>query len=420
MTDKDRSPPFYSKARTLFVVLSILVIAMVTFFVTTDRPQRAITSKEPPTNTPAESAPVGGVQHSDTPRPTGNSTSTVDICGYGQVPVDKSHPDAVFQQVGALTKNAGTRWLTALQNSDDLRARVAGLLLEGKVTGGEALRSVAEQTRNEVVQLAAGTQDPAVYAMAVSMCDSSAITDPESACRQLSLQHWARLDSDNAVPWLLLAGKAQSRHDNAAEAAAFSHIATAQRMDSYSDSLFAFAEPELSRDVTPVERSYLATEVIGVEAAIRLPQYSVASRHCSSDAMKDSTVRQQCNSLAELLVTKGTNLLDLSLGKAIGARAGWPSERLRELNEERDALMWTIMQQTPSDNDELWTCEAVSRLNAYLAQRVQQGELRAARDALERSGGTMEVLAQKYTQYIDNPRRDALLQEQRDSQKNVQ
>ena len=77
------------------------------------------------------------------------------------------------------------------------------------------------------------------------------------------------------------------------------------------------------------------------------------------------------------------------------------------------------MQQTPSDNDKLWTCEAVSRLNAYLAQRVQQGELRAARDALERSGGTIEMMAQKYTLYMDNLRRDALQQEQRDSQKNA-
>ena len=405
--------------RTLFVVLSILVIAMVTFFLMTDRHPRAIASKELPTSTQAKSPPAGA-QRSNTPAPTGNSTATVDFCGYGEVPVDKSNLVAIFQQVGALTRNARMRWLAALQNSDDLRARVAGLLLEGKVTGGETLRPVAEQTRNEVVQLAAGAQDPAVYAMALSMCDSSAIANHDSACRQLSLQQWARLDSDNAVPWLLLAGKAQARHDNSAEADAFKHVASAHKIDSYSDSLFAFAEPELPRDVTPLERSYLAIEVIGVEAALRSPEYSIASRHCSSDAMKDGTVRQQCNSLAELLVTKGGNLLDLSVGKAIGARAGWPSERLEELGQERDALMWTIMQQTPADNDELWTCEGVSRLNAYLAQRVQQGELRAAQEALERSGGTMEMMAQKYTQYMDNLRRKALQQEQRDSQKNAQ
>ena len=179
--------------------------------------------------------------------------------------------------------------------------------------------------------------------------------------------------------------------------------------------MFAFAEPELPQDVTPLERSYLATEVIGVEAAIRSPQYSVASQHCSIDAMQDRNVRQQCNSLAELLVTKGTNLLDLSLGKTIGARAGWPTKRVNELVQEQHALMQAIMQQTPSDNDKLWTCDAVSRVNAYLVQRVQQGELGAARDALERSGETVDAMAQKYTLYMDNIRRDALSQEQQNS-----
>jgi hypothetical protein len=326
----------------------------------------------------------------------------VEVCGYGQVPIDKSDASAIFQHVGALTKGAGTRWLSALQNSGDLRARVAGLLLEGKVTGGDSLRPVAEQTRNEVVQLASGAADPAVYAMALSLCDASAASDADGACRHLSLQRWARMDPDNAVPWLLLAGKARARHDSAAEADAFSHAATAHKIDSYSDSVFAFAEPELPRDVTPLERSYLAAEVIGVEAAFGFPHYSVASQHCSSDAMQDSTVQQQCDSLAELLVTKGTNLLDLGLGKTIGARAGWPSQRVEKLVQEQHALMWAIMQQTPSDNDKLWTCDAVSRVNAYLVQRMRLGELGAARDMLERSGETVEAMAQKYTQYMDN------------------
>jgi hypothetical protein len=331
------------------------------------------------------------------------------------VSIDTSDASAIFQHVGALTKGVGTAWLSTLQNSGDLRARVAGFLLEGKVTGGDSLRPVTEQTRNEVVQLAEGAGDPAVYAMALSMCDASATTDADSACRQLSLQQWARMDPDNAVPWLLLAGKARTRRDSTAEADAFSHAAAARKIDSYSDSVFAFAEPELPQDVTPLERFFLATEVIGVEAAIRLPQYSVASQHCSSDAMQNSNVRQQCNSLAELLVTKGTNLLDLGIGKTIGARAGWPTKRVNELVQEQHALMQAIMQQTPSDNDELWTCDAVSRVNAFMVQRVQQGELGAARDALERSGETVDRMAQKYTQHMDNIRRDALSQERQNS-----
>lgn len=415
MTDNDCSPRFFSKARTVLLVFSILVIMVVAILIVRGRSQpKAIASIEPPTRMPAASPPVGA-PHANSAPPRANSASTLEVCGYGQVPIDKNDASAIFQRVGALTKGAGTRWLSALQNSGDLRARVAGLLLEGKVTGGDSLRPVEEQTRNEVVQLAAGSGDPAVYAMALSMCNTVAATDAESACRELSLQQWSRIDPDNAVPWLLLAGKARSRHDSAAEAEAFSHAATAHKIDSYSDSVYAFAEPELPQDVTPLERSYLATEVIGVEAAIGLPQYSVASQHCSSNAMQDSKVQLQCKSLAELLVTKGTNLLDLALGKTIGARAGWPSERVKELVLEQHALMQSIIQQAPSDNDKMWTCDAVSRANAYVIQRVRMGELGAARDGLERSGETIEEMAQKYNEYTDNLRRDALRQEQQKS-----
>jgi hypothetical protein len=116
--------------------------------------------------------------------------------------------------------------------------------------------------------------------------------------------------------------------------------------------------------------------------------------------------------LSRTLVTKGTNLLDLALAKTIGARAGWPSERVNELMLEQHALMQAIMQQTPLENDKLWTCDAVSRMNAYVVQRVRQGELGTARDVLERSGETVEAMAQKYTQYMDNIRRDAFSREQ--------
>jgi hypothetical protein len=128
--------------------------------------------------------------------------------------------------------------------------------------------------------------------------------------------------------------------------------------------------------------------------------------------MQDSTARQQCDSLARLLITKGTNLLGLGVGKTIGARVGWPNERVQELVLEQHALMQSIMQQTPSDSDNQWTCDAVSRLNAYVVQRVRLGELGAARDALERSGEPVESMAQKYTQYLDNIKRDALLRQE--------
>jgi hypothetical protein len=278
--------------------------------------------------------------------------------------------------------------------------------------GEEALRPVSEQTQDEAVQLAAGTQDPAVYAMALAICDSAAGTDANSPCRRLSVGQWTQLDPDNSAAWLLLAGRARASHDGAAEAEAFSHAASAHRIDSYGDSLFAFAEPELPQDVTPLARSYFATEVNGVAMVARLSPYTIASQYCSTDPLKDNSVRNQCDSLAELLVTKGTNLLDLGLGTAIGARVGWPKDRVNSLQLEQHALMQTIVQEDLHDSAKPLSCEAVGRADAYVQQRVQLGELGALREVLERSGESAEAMAQRYSQHMDSIRRDALRQAQ--------
>jgi hypothetical protein len=62
----------------------------------------------------------------------------------------------------------------------------------------------------------------------------------------------------------------------------------------------------------------------------------------------------------------------------------------------------------------------VRRVNAYIVQRVRRGELGALRDALERSGETVEAMAQKYTRYLDNLRRDALSRAQQNSPETAQ
>jgi hypothetical protein len=287
------------------------------------------------------------------PRPAATKAGTVEICGYGSVPIDSSDSDSdsINGNLGKLAKGAESRWLSALKDSGDLRARVAGLLLEDGFSS-RLKHPVAEQTSEAVVQLAAGTEDPAVYAMAVTLCGTYAGTGTDVACQQISLQRWAQLDPDNSVPWLLLAGNALQRHNTAEEAEAFNQAAEAHKIDAY-DSLYSYVAPELPQDATALERAYLAITVIGVEAATWTPQYLVADQLCSDGAMQDIHVRQQCDSLAKLFVSKGTNLLDLGFGRRIGARAGWSSQRVNELAQEEHALMQATMQASPYDNEKL-------------------------------------------------------------------
>src|SRR5258706_5704810 len=158
---------------------------------------------------------------------------------------------------------------------------------------------MGQQPRNSLVQLAVGPPDPAVYAIAVRACN--AYLDPaKGACEQISLREWARIDADNATPWLLLAGAARAKSKPAAEADAFNQAAKARRIDSYYDSLLAFTEADLPTDATPLDRWYLAVGVIGIESATAVPEDGVTSKHWSTEAMPDDKVRPPFGDLAGL------------------------------------------------------------------------------------------------------------------------
>jgi hypothetical protein len=330
----------------------------------------------------------------------------IDVCGVGKVKLDRDDWTATGKYFDALTRKSRMRWLSALRNSDDYRARATGLYLEG-IFDRDAPQKDPEAARDELVQLAVGTKDPAVFALAYTKCIKG-VEDFASpgACPQLSLDDWTRADSDNAVPWLQLAAQARREGDGAAESAAFAHAAQAHQYESYNWSLFSFAQPAMPSDITAADRWYLTTQVIGVEAAMPMP-YLPQFQYCSRAAMADATVRRQCNALAELIVNKATTLLEFSMGKSLGARLGWPPEQVENLTQQLRASMQVIAQMTPSDPEQQWNCDSVARGNAYMSEWEQVGERGLARQAIERSGETVAELARKYTEQMAKLTREA-------------
>jgi hypothetical protein len=330
----------------------------------------------------------------------------IDVCGVGKVKLDRDDGTATDKFFDALTKKSQTRWLSALRNSDDYRARATGLYLDGMLDR-DAPRKDPESTRDELVQLAVGTKDPAVYALAYIKC-LKAIEEPATlgACPQLSLDQWTRADSDNAVPWLQLAAEARRENDGAAEAAAFARAAQAHQYESYNWSLFSFARPAMPGDVTATDRWYLTVEVIGVEAAMPIP-FAPLFQYCSRTAMSDTTVRGQCNALAELMVGKATTLSEFYIGKSLGARVGWPAAVLDRLTQQFQASMQAFLQMMPLDPEQQWNCDSVARGNAYISEWDQLGERGLAQQAIEGSGESVAELARKYTEQLAKWARDA-------------
>ena len=325
----------------------------------------------------------------------------IEVCGVGKVKVAAEDLRGGSDYVGNLTKESRLRRLEALRNSDDYRARAAGLFLENMF---DTDAHDVPNARSELVQLAVGTQDPAVYALAYSKCNNTVGT-PASAdgCQRLSLDEWTRRDPDNAVPWLLIAAKAGQANDASAEGAAFAHAAAAHRYDPYTSSLMAFADSEKPDDVTPLDQWYFGIAVNGVEAATLGPVMPYL-RYCSGDRVKDPIVHQHCAALAELLAAKGTTLIDLSVAAALGSRLGWAADRVSGLRQRFNAMLGMLEQAMPSDREITWSCATAARGNAYFAERERLGELGAVQELIEQSGESIPELARKHAKYLEDLR----------------
>jgi hypothetical protein len=330
-------------------------------------------------------------------KPASNAgADEIEICGVGKVKLDRDDLAAAGKYLDALTKNSRLRWLAALRNSNDYRARASGLFLEGFVDRDSPQKD-ADAARDELLQLAAATKDPAIFALAYIKCIKGG--GDLGACPQFNLDDWTRADADNAVPWLQLAARAHREGDGTAEAAAMAHAAQAHQYQTYNWSVFSFAQSAMPNEVTATDRWILTTQVIGVEAAMLSP-YQPLFQYCSRDAQSDAAVYRQCDALAELMVQKAAALIDFSVGKSLGARVGWPAERVDSLAQETKASIWAINEMTGMDPKQQWSCDSVARGNAYMSQLGEVGERGLARQAIEDSGETIAELSRRFDEWL--------------------
>jgi hypothetical protein len=317
----------------------------------------------------------------------------IEICGVGKVR-PAADDETAFRYVSELVEPTLRRWFGALRNSDDYRSRAVGLYLSSFTQNPADRQADAQTARDELVAMAAGSTDPAVYAIGLRRCALN-FGDAANSCNQLSADRWSKLDPDNAVPWLLVAERAHANLDAVGEAAAFAAAANAHRNESYTDSLLRLAEPDKPVDTTPLENWGMAIHIFGIEAASITP-LGPAFSYCSEDAIRDKTVAERCAALAELWVTKPGNIVNLMVGEKLGARAGWSQERLKNLKERIAAYLQLLSEPTLLSGESLWSCEAVARGNALVVNLTQMGEVGAAQEMLDHAQESVAELAQKH------------------------
>jgi hypothetical protein len=337
-----------------------------------------------------------------------------EVCGLGIVRVDGHDPSGLKQVPEASRREAYVRLQAVMQASPDARVRAAGLLLESRWLAGRAAETLAAATpacaasdaacRREarrtartasalaaapatdaLAQRAAGSSDAEVYAFAVEACArDEALVHAAPWCQQVSVEQWARLEPDNAVPWLEVAAAARRRGDAAAENDAMYRASVAPQSDAHRAAPARMAAEMMPPDAPEAGRSAVIVELAAAPSAIGGRGLDAVNRHCAADALRDANRRQTCDALADALAARGTTLREAAVGRRLGERLGWPGERVQGLRDEQRALAAAASRYLTEFGR--LSCAGVQRRTRWLAMVAAQGEIGAARELLDRFG----------------------------------
>jgi hypothetical protein len=269
--------------------------------------------------------------------------------------------------------------LTAMRSSSDAATRAAALM--------------ALQDHQALAATARHTSDPAVYAFAWTAC-SRAAGSPDAHCQALSAAQWAHLDPGNAAPLLRMADAALERGDMQAVADALHRASLAPLMKHRELGFAALALADPSFIAATEAAAMLGTAVIGVQLALPLSGHPALRKHCARAAVAaDANRRLLCDSLATLLTERGDTLLDVNLGRRIGADVGWPPERVELIAARQHHHMMNWPTQAPAA---MPSCDGARWVAQQIEQISQQGEREVLEAAFRNSPVSDAQLIENY------------------------
>jgi hypothetical protein len=245
--------------------------------------------------------------------------------------------------------------------------------------------------REPLAKFASTSDSPEVYAIGFYACGATFKPRADSQCAQLSAEQWAKLEPNNAIPWLYVANAAATRGDLATRDEALFRASQAQTSDTYRS---AFADRLLQSETLrsqPLERQ---TAVDGVAldllSSVLVVSYAPVYEFCSVDAVADPNRRQVCSDLAEVMTERADASVSLGVGWNVAKRVGWPPDRLAAVYDLMDASRKIVAEIHPRDGD----CESLRSLHSWVGDALRYGELGANQRAIAASGKTAAQLAQ--------------------------
>ncbi len=320
----------------------------------------------------------------ETPPNATVATATDKLCGVSGSDLVRSEAETVEQHVARLTEKAIARWRTGLLESADRKQHAMGLALQNASGNPTPAPYTPYQDRdtpsnNELVLLATESDDPEIYAVALGQCGDDNLEMAAGPCQGLSLEHWARIDPDNALPWIWIAARANRLGNKARTDEALSRAAHASRLKSYLGEMSAVALDALPRNVSPLEKAAAGANLLSIS---RLGTPFALLDVCSEEVLESPTRKDQCSSVAKLMAAQGSTIIEVGLTVDLGRHLGWPADQLTAFEKEfRSYVRAWVYPWGQADPGHGFECAQVLRYDAFIDQLAAYGNERAAMKA---------------------------------------
>jgi hypothetical protein len=304
---------------------------------------------------------------------------------------DRDRAMGMFLQMVAAWNTAGTAWRRTHGDcaNDDKACQSAA---------DQAMASATAESRRALVRLATSTSDANAYALAIYSCQL-ANESPINDCALLTAAQWARIEPDNAVPWLNLAADAKRRNDRSALEAALNRASKARYSDPHHDQISELLASDAFAAQSPPVQLRLAISLVGIEAALAFPEYQGLMQYCGGAAQADPNRTQTCGDLAATLIEHGRTVVDVAIGGKVAERIGSTDPRLSALLDQADAIRWQWSEELKSLQEQdhhLLSCNSLQVLRRNAAAQVQFGESGRLRQGLAASGVTVSQAAERW------------------------
>ncbi len=256
-----------------------------------------------------------------------------EACGIDGRPAfsDSSDPAQDVVQVGgpsARYATAQARLDAALRASADPFDRAVADWLN---VGGMRSESGREEA---VVQQAAATTDPRLYALGYGLCHSN--RTPTASCSGISLDRWIQVDPGNGMPFLTKLEQARSRGDGAGVRTALTQLAAATRFDVYFGSAAGAVASRAPRDEADLAAvADLAGMALAQGSLLPLPAFEPLIQACRNQAGGDEALARQCVAISDVMFAHADTLVAQSISGALLLQTTGDASRRDVVRAER-------------------------------------------------------------------------------------